>query len=184
MIRKKEQKDNRKVAELVYIIWEGMDLEIIEKFDKETVLEAFEMCLSDEDFRNSERTIHVYEVDGDVAGFVLSYPGHTEHEFKHVWEKLGLDKKFHPYSPPLELREARDNEMYIDSVATFSEYRGQGIATKLLKYLLDSEEARPFGLICEVENEKALSLYLKLGFKKDELLELYGQEYYHMTYVK
>lgn len=184
MIRIKEQKDNRKVAELVYIIWEGMDLEIIEKFDRETVLEAFEMCLSDEEFRNSERTIHVHEVDGDVAGFVLSYPGHTEHEFKHVWEKLGLDKKFHPYSPPLELREARDNEMYIDSVATFSEYRGQGIATKLLKYLLDSEEARPFGLICEVENEKALSLYLKLGFKKDELLELYGQEYYHMTYVK
>lgn len=184
MIRKKEQKDNRKVAELVYIIWQDMELEMIEKFDRETVLEAFEMCLNDEEFRNSERTIHVYEVDGEVAGCVLSYPGHIELDFKYVWEKLGLDEKFHPYSPPLEVKESRDDEMYIDSVVTFREYRGQGIATKFLKYLLDSDETLPWGLLCEVENEKALGLYLKLGFKKDEVVELYGQEYYRMTYKK
>lgn len=184
MIRKKEQKDNRKVAELVYIIWDGMSLEMIEKFDKETILSAIEACLEDEEFQTSERTIHVYEQDDAVAGCVVSYPGNTEFGFKRVWEKLGFDEKFHPYGPPLEVKEARDDEMYIDSVATFGEYRGQGIATKLLKYLLESNEARPWGLICEVENEKALGLYLKLGFKKDEDVDLYGHEYYHMTYVK
>ena len=82
------------------------------------------------------------------------------------------------------MKEARDDEMYIDSVATFSKCRGQGIATKLLKYLLDSEEERPWGLICEIENEKALGLYLKLGFKKDGIVDLYGHDYYHMRYVK
>lgn len=184
MIRKKEQKDNRKVAELVYIIWDGMSLEMIEKFDKETILSAIEACLEDEEFHKSKRTIHVYEQDDEVAGCVVSYPGNTEFGFKRVWEKLGFDEKFHPYGPPLEVKEARDDEMYIDSVATFGEYRGQGIATKLLKYLLESDDGRPWGLICEIENEKALGLYQKLGFKKDEAVDLYGHEYYHMTYVK
>ena len=67
--------------------------------------------------------------------------------------KIGFDEKFHPYGPPLEVKEACDEE-------------------------------RPWGLICEIENEKALGLYLKLGFKKDGIVDLYGHDYYHMRYVK
>ena len=106
-----------------------MSLKMIQKFDKETILSAIETYLENEEFHTSERTIHVYEQDGEVAGCVVSYPGHTELGFKLVWEKLGFDEKFHPYGPPLEVKEARDDEMYIDSVATFSKCRGQGIAT-------------------------------------------------------
>lgn len=182
MIRKSEQKDNKEIAKLIYIIWDGMNLEMIDHFEKGKVLSAIETCLADEDFINSERTIHVYEKDGAVAGCVVTYPGHTEFRFKRVWEKLKFDEVFKPYSPPLEVKEARDDEMYIDSVVTFDKYRGQGIATQLLKYLLDSKNDRPWGLICEVENEKALNLYLKMGFIKDEIVNLYGHDYYHMTY--
>ena len=82
---------------------------------------------------------------------------------------------------PLPQQEAYNDEIYIEAVATFPEYRGQGIATQLLKHLIDTDKHAKWSLNCDYDNEGAFKLYSKLGFKENGDIDLYGHQYHHMT---
>ena len=60
-------------------------------------------------------------------------------------------------------------------------YRGQGIATQLLKHLIDTDKHAKWSLNCDYDNEGAFKLYSKLGFKENGDIDLYGHQYHHMT---
>lgn len=55
-----------------------------------------------------------------------------------TWNELPLEEDMKAYGTPLPIKEAKDDEWYIETVATFPEYRGQGIATQLFEYLIDA----------------------------------------------
>jgi ribosomal protein S18 acetylase RimI-like enzyme len=61
-----------------------------------------------------------------------------------------------------------DNAWVIDSVATASEYRGRGVAERLLHAIMDEGRKQGYSMTqvnMYVGNEPALQLYKKLGFK-------------------
>jgi len=61
-----------------------------------------------------------------------------------------------------------DNTWVIDSVATVSEYRGRGVAERLLYAIMDEGRKQGYSMAqvnMYVGNEPALQLYKKLGFK-------------------
>ena len=78
-----------------------------------------------------------------------------------AWNKLPLEEDIKALGTHT-LKESKDDEWYID-IATFSEYRGQGIATKLFNYLISTPD-RKWSLSCDYDNPRAKKLYERLGF--------------------
>ncbi|CAD2073332.1 GNAT family N-acetyltransferase [Phocicoccus pinnipedialis] len=182
MIRLARKEDKHQIAELIYIIWNDMELDIVRSLPRDTVLEVLALAIETVEYRNSYRHIYVYEVDGNVAGCIVGYPGAKEMTFENAWHDLDVTEEIKSFGTPLPEKEARNDEIYIESVATFPEYRGQGIASKLFKHLLNTDKNAKWGLICEKDNVGAQALYKRLGFKIDGETTLYGHDYHHMTY--
>ncbi|MDE6823610.1 MAG: GNAT family N-acetyltransferase [Duncaniella sp.] len=64
--------------------------------------------------------------------------------------------------------ETESGEFYIDTLAVLPEYRGQGVASALLKAAVERASAigKPAGLLVDKENGKARRLYEKVGFRQ------------------
>ncbi len=181
MIRKARPSDNKQIAELCYIIWKDMELDITKALTQERVIEAIELSIVNVKYRTYYDHIWVYEKDGSVAGCIIAYPGKQELDLEQQWLDLPLEDDIRELGTPLPQKEAYDDEVYIEAVATFPEYRGQGIATQLFKHLIDSDPNAKWSLNCDYDNEGALKLYKKLGFEDVGDIDLYGHKYHHMT---
>lgn len=64
--------------------------------------------------------------------------------------------------------ETDSSEFYLDTLAVLPEYRGQGIASALLKASVARAEAigKPAGLLVDKDNTRARRLYEKVGFRQ------------------
>lgn len=181
MIRRARPSDNRQIAKLCYIIWQDMELELTQTFTKERVIEAIELSIVNVKYRTYYEHIWIYEKEGVVAGCIIAYPGEKELDLERQWLNLPLEEDIRELGTPLPQQEAYNDEIYIEAVATFPEYRGQGIATQLLKHLIDTDKHAKWSLNCDYDNEGAFKLYSKLGFKENGDIDLYGHQYHHMT---
>ncbi|MDO5375978.1 MAG: GNAT family N-acetyltransferase [Staphylococcus rostri] len=184
MIRQAEEKDIHAIAELTYIIWQDMELEIVTRYPKAQVIEAIEQSTTKVQYRNHLSHVRVYEIDGNVAGMIVAYPGAHEQKYETAWASLAVAETM-PLSTvtPLPVMESDTTDTYIESVATFPEYRGRGVASQLLKDLIESDRKTTWSLNCDYDNEGALYLYKKLGFEVKKEQQLYNHDYYYMTYT-
>lgn len=79
--------------------------------------------------------------------------------------------------------ETREVEIYIDSLGVLPDWQGKGIASQLLRYLIDQyveRNGKTLGLIVEAGNEHAKALYLKLGFTYAGKKTLAGKQLEHL----
>lgn len=120
--------------------------------------------------------------DGHVAGIVVAYDGARLRELRRAFtakaaEILGLD-----IDPETMADETTPDEVYLDSLAVFPEYRGRGIAHSLIQCAAEKAHAlgKPLGLLCEPENRPAETLYKSLGFKTIGQLPFAGVMMNHM----
>ena len=137
MIRKANPNDIQKIAELSYIIWQDQQVYMVKGIDRNT---------------------WIYEIDGEVAGCLIAYPGNKELEMERAWLDMTLDDDIRAYGSPMPMKEANDDEWYIETVATFPQYRGRGVATQLVKHVLNAYKDEKWSLNCDVTNEGALSV--------------------------
>lgn len=180
MIRQARPEDRFDIAKLVYMVWDDMELELVKHLPKDMVLDAIEKSCVDATYRTFYQHVLVYEIENKVAGCIISYSGENELKYEKAWELLDLPEEIKQYGTPLPLKEAKDDEYYIETIATFEAYRGRGIATKLLTSLLESNTHVKWSLNCDINNEAALKLYKKVGFISDEQIELYKHMYHHL----
>ena len=67
-------------------------------------------------------------------------------------------------------------DLFVFNLNVGNAYRRKGLATKLIeKALLEHPECEYMTLDCRLDNEKAMNLYRKLGFEKDEMPSLNGE---------
>src|SRR5690606_1465950 len=81
--------------------------------------------------------------------------------------------------------ETQAGEYYIDCVGVHPDRQGEGIGSKLFKFLIDSyvhERKQTLGLLVDKDNPKAKNLYLKLGFDLGGEKALAGKKLEHMQY--
>jgi len=182
VIRKAHPSDNKQIAELCYMIWQDMELEMVKEITKERVLNALEESIVNIRYRAFYDNVWVYEKDNQVAGCIIAYDGAQEMALEATWNDLPLEEDMKAYGTPLPIKEAKDDEWYIETVATFPEYRGQRIATQLFEHLIDTYPNRKWSLNCDYDNPKARKLYERLGFKWVEDIDLYGHNYLHMIH--
>ncbi len=167
-------RDARKsdAAMLARVIMMGVGEEISNAFagpdhTLEDVHRLFTRLCEMEDSQYSYRNALVATTpDGEFAGGLIGYDGSRLYAlrkpfFKVAEEELG-------YHLEGEIRdETSPDEFYFDSLAVMPQWRGQGVASKLLNAMSKRAEAtgKPAGLLVDKDNHSARRLYEKCGFE-------------------
>ncbi len=119
-----------------------------------------------EDTLYSYKHALVAEVDGRVAGALISYPGEHYHRMRNItfaelpqFSELDLDTM-----PD----EAGDGEFYLDTLAVLPQFRRRGIGRELMRTRIAWAEQNhsdlKISLLVDPENVKGQRLYESLGF--------------------
>lgn len=182
LIRVAKREDSPYIAKAILIAL-GMDLDNLEREsiwgDKSFIL--FQNLAEREDSQYSYKNTLICEIGKSVAGVLVAYDGAKliqlrEALYDEIY-KMGLRE-------PIGLTdETEPGEFYIDSLAVFDEYRGRGIATRLIeaaKVKALSLNIEKLGLLVDKENPNAAKLYAKLDFKYIEDKLFLGHKMEHM----
>lgn len=104
--------------------------------------------------------------DGTVAGVVVAYDGAGLHSLRRAFIAeaaltLGLE-----FDEKTMDDETSPDEVYLDSLAVFPEFRRRGLAETLIGAAKEKARAagKPLGLLCDPPNVNARRLYERLGF--------------------
>ena len=102
-------------------------------------------------------TAFVAEIDGQVAGGVISYDIGDEPE--------AIEPDTNPIVVPLiELENEAPLTHYVNALAAFPEFRGQGIGRALLRKACERQGSKGSSLIVMDHKETAIRLYESEGF--------------------
>lgn len=104
--------------------------------------------------------------DGEVAGVCIAYDGARLHSLRKRFFEAALRRLDLDFTSGRVVDECSADEYYIDTIAVWPQYRGKGVATKLLHAELAKAEelGKPAGLLVDKDNTKAETLYRGLGF--------------------
>lgn len=102
--------------------------------------------------------------EGDIIGVAVSYPGSELRRLRQPFLD-GLRERFGRDITIADETEA--GELYLDTLAVEEDYRGQGIATDLLRATIEKgrEMGLPTGLLVDEGNPRAERLYERVGFR-------------------
>lgn len=111
-------------------------------------------------------TLVAMDDDGAVAGLLIYYDGAELHRLRTPF--------FEEAAKAIDLRlegepddETGPEEIYLDTLAVFPEYRGRGIARRLINAAAGNagESGKPLGLLVSRHNPDARRLYDRMGFR-------------------
>ncbi|MDE6339284.1 MAG: GNAT family N-acetyltransferase [Muribaculaceae bacterium] len=133
----------------------------------EDVERMFATLAARDDSQYSYRNSLVAEDEaGNVAGAVVAYDGADLYRLRKTFmaeakTAIGLEFEGEPAD------ETGPEEFYLDSLGVLPEYRGQGIARKLIEAAAERARlaGKPLGLLCSKDNPNARRLYDALGFR-------------------
>ncbi len=136
-------------------------------------------------YRNAMVALDDTTADGHpvVAGVIVGYDGADLHRLREAFLQAAqefLDQDFRGMDD-----ETQAGEYYIDSLAVDERYRHQGLATLLLKKLIDQKgQKQPVGLLVDKGNPGAERLYRSLGFEFVNDATWGGHEMRHLQTIK
>lgn len=136
-------------------------------------------------YRNAMVALDDNTTDGHpvVAGVIVGYDGADLHRLRETF--LQAAKEFLGQDFRGMDDETQAGEYYIDSLAVNESYRHQGLATLLLKKLIDQKGQRqPVGLLVDKGNPGAERLYRSLGFEYINDTTWGGHEMRHLQTAK
>lgn len=136
-------------------------------------------------YRNAMVALDDNTTDGHpvVAGVIVGYDGADLHRLRETF--LQAAKEFLGQDFRGMDDETQAGEYYIDSLAVNESYRHQGLATLLLKKLIDQKGQRqPVGLLVDKGNPGAERLYRSLGFEYVNDTTWGGHEMRHLQTAK
>ena len=174
---RKEEADH--IAGLFMLAWPVDEILESNGISYEQLHESIVRVSSGKDTIYSYANTFIAEVDGKVAGAICAYDGANYQRFKQpIVETLGKDSGF------ADLKETEAGEFYLDSVGVLPEYRGQGIASRLIEAQCRRAASlghKVAGLIVDEDKPQAESLYERLGFRYLDDKDFFGHKMKHMV---
>ncbi len=151
-------------------------------------LEEFERTMtalvqSDTSQYSYQNTIVALDEDDDICGICVSYDGGLLHELRKAFVRAMKENFGRDFSKMTD--ETTVGELYIDSLAVREDYRRRGVATALLKAVIEKgvEMKIPaVGLLVDQGNPKAEELYYRVGFEYVEDSTWGGHAMRHLQY--
>lgn len=151
--------------------------------EKPKILETLDKYISMDINRLSYNNIWIYEIEKRIVGLIIAYNSNDVKKLdapilEHLSSKNIFINSFD--------KECFENEFYIDTISVFEEFQGKGIAKEFFSFI--EEKAKELGfekvsLLVNLENLKALTLYEKIGFKKNTILKVSNHSYHHMIKI-
>lgn len=181
MIRAAKKEDCKEVVPLIHSAIGSIANTLAGTQDDAEALEVVGDFFCQEGNRLSYENTLVCEMDGKVVGFLLAYHGSRTEELDRPLVQRIADKTG---DPQVQLvKEARDDEYYLDSVAVADTHQGHGIGRQLLQAFEQkalSEDYHKLALIVEENNDKAHQLYSKMGYSADGFIDVSGHHFQRM----
>lgn len=182
LIRKAKPEESGLIASFIFLAMEDIAYAFIGERSAEKALHWLDSLVRMKANQYSYENCWVAVADEEVVAAAVVYDGGCLAELRvpvtdQIRAMFGRD--FNPEN------ETQAGEYYIDSVGVHPDRQGEGIGSKLFKFLIDTyvhERKQTLGLLVDKDNPKAKSLYLKLGFKLVGEKNLAGKELEHMQY--
>lgn len=140
-----------------------------------------DVCRRDDTLYSWRNTRMAISSEGQPAGALVAYPGSGYLECRtRTFALLGSLITFDVENMDAE---TRDGEYYIDSLAVLPQWRGRGIARRLLQEAQREAWRRglPAILACAPDNVGAKRLYESLGFRETGQVYIFGEDYLRMV---
>jgi ribosomal protein S18 acetylase RimI-like enzyme len=165
VIRPARKSDAAALAILVDIAGEGMPSYMWSQM-REPGQSAFEVGrarAAREEGGFSYRNAHVVEVDGEVAACLVDY------RLDDPYDIGDLSKLPDMVRPLVELEAKAPGSWYVNVLAAFPEFRGQGIGARLLALAEQrgrTQNAQQASIIVASDNAGAVRLYARSGYRE------------------
>jgi ribosomal protein S18 acetylase RimI-like enzyme len=151
--------------------------------EKEKILKTLASFVFMDVNRLSYKNTYTYEIQNELAGLIIAYDSNKVPQLdspilKHLETKNIFLDSFD--------KECFEDEYYIDTLSVFEKFQGRGVAKELLIFIYNKAKELGFkkvSLIVDVDNIKALTLYEKMGFEKNTILEVSKYNYHHMIKI-
>lgn len=153
---------------------------------------AVPMCQTEDSIYSWKHSRIAQTEDGSPAGCLISYPGEIYAALRDkTWSLFRREEREagEPLQSYKELRsdpETFPGEYYLDSLAVRPEQRRRGIAKLLLEDAIAKGRALGFDritLLAATDSPRLLSYYSGLGFKPEDRMILFGEDYTRMTWI-
>ena len=180
MIRKATCEDYKFIAEHLFYAMEDIVYKFIGKEDKESAIQFLEYFAKHTNNQYSYENCFILEYNGIKAGVANLYAGAELAELRKPVLKYIKDEFDRDFIPE---DETQSGEIYLDTFGVSPKFRGKGLGTKILTYLIEEfcqRHNQKLGLLVDNDNPKAEKLYLKLGFKKVADKTLMGKPMKHL----
>ena len=147
-------------------------------------LESTIKVCSEEDTLYSYRNARIAEVDGRLAGCLISYDGqiYADSSAKTFsrFKDMGIQRKVCE-------TETGSGEYYLDSMGVHPSFRGLRLGHVLMKDALEiarkTEGCHRAALLVEKEKKRLRDYYAQLGFRTEREVATFGSIFYKMTLV-
>jgi ribosomal protein S18 acetylase RimI-like enzyme len=178
MIRKAEGKDKAEICKLHYMAGQHF-FNYFFPIPKTIALKMLARLYDPPDTIFSRDFSWVHEDHGTIRGAISLFPGRDKELFEknigsHGKElahlagffptmKMMLRGSLHAYMPPID-----DDELYIQALAVFPNYRGHRVASALLRHAFEHARQQQLPKVCllvEISNEHAIMVYKHYGFR-------------------
>ena len=127
--------------------------------------------------RLSFTNVLIAECDGQPAGLAVLYHGEFAPQLDAPFREFLKSRDL----PDHIVSEGLPGELYLDTLATLPQYRGQGIGSALLRACAAQarRQGLPLGLLVE-EGNPAQALYTRHGFRESGRADIAGHRYVRM----
>lgn len=182
IIRSAVKEDAAAAARLLYDALHDVAHQLTGQDGEEEAVSDLEQFFTEEEGRLSYHQALISEIEGKVAGIIVSYAGdEAERLDRPMVERLRKMKN----DPTISLdKEADEDEFYLDTLSVSPLYKGKGVGSALIHAAEEQGKKRGYNksaLAVLTTNKRAYSLYLRIGYEVDKEIIINGNVYYHMV---
>ena len=179
IIRQARKEEASQIAELFMLAWPVDEILDSNGLTYEQLYESITLIAANEETIYSYENTIVAEIDGKVVGAMCAYDGADYQRLKQpIVDVLGPDCGF------AKTKETEAGEFYLDSVGVLPEYRGRGIASRIIEAQCEraaSHGHKVAGLIVDIDKPQVEALYSRLGFTCLDEKDFFGHTMKHMV---
>lgn len=180
--REAKKEDATSIAELMMLAMDKIVYDFIGRNDYNEGILFLKKLIEEKDNQYSYQNTIVVEYDNQLAGTTTFYDGGKLHELRKPVLEL-LKKDYKQEIDPQD--ETQAGEIYIDTIAVSENFRGKGIGTEILDYLIEelvNKKKLTIGLLVDFSNPSAKKLYERKGFVVIGEKMLMNENHEHMQY--
>ena len=179
IIRQARKEEASQIAKLFMLAWPVDDILESNGLTCEQLHESITLIAANKETIYSYENTVVAEIDGKVAGAMCAYDGADYQRLKQpIVDALGPDCGF------AKMKETEAGEFYLDSVGVLPEYRGRGIASRIIEAQCERAASlghKVAGLIVDIDKPQVEALYSRLGFTYLDDKDFFGHTMKHMV---